>query len=82
MNTYLADNKSNQEAMNETFYLSNILPQDAENNSGFWYRMETYCRSLAKKYSDVYVISGPLFIPQPSPQNPDCKVSLVSWLSE
>ena len=57
------DIKSNQEAMNETFFLSNIIPQDLENNAGFWFRMETYCRALVKKYSDVYVISGPLFIP-------------------
>ena len=50
--------------MDETFYLTNIVPQNFKNNSGFWYRMESYCRKLAKKYSDVYIVSGPLYLPQ------------------
>lgn len=58
-----ADVRADQEAMSETFLLSNIVPQNSENNQGFWSRMEIYCRSLLKKYSDVYIISGPLFLP-------------------
>ena len=50
--------------MNESFYLTNIVPQDFDNNGGFWYRMEGYCRHLTRRYSDVYVISGPLYLPQ------------------
>lgn len=50
--------------MNETFYLSNIVPQDLDNNCNFWYRLEAYCRSLAKRYSDVYIVSGPLYLPK------------------
>ncbi|KAK3725332.1 hypothetical protein QZH41_008958, partial [Actinostola sp. cb2023] len=60
------DNKFNQEAMNETFFLSNIVPQDLDNNANFWYRLESYCRTLTKRYSDVYVVSGPLFLPSNS----------------
>ncbi|XP_057314706.1 nuclease EXOG, mitochondrial-like [Hydractinia symbiolongicarpus] len=58
------DIKSDQGGMSETFYLSNIVPQDYGNNGGFWYRMEVYCRTLAKRYDGVYVISGPLFKPE------------------
>lgn len=49
--------------MDETFLLSNIVPQDMENNSGYWNLIEIYCRDLTKKFSDVFVISGPLFLP-------------------
>ena len=63
-NVYSAgDNKCDQESMNETFFLSNILPQNYENNANFWYRMEVFCRNLTKQFSDVYVISGPLWLP-------------------
>jgi len=57
-----SDVKKSQESMQETFYLTNILPQDFDNNGGFWYRMENYCRSLTNRFTDVYVISGPLFL--------------------
>lgn len=59
----LGDNKFDQESMDETFLLSNILPQNFENNGNFWYRMEGFCRNLTKQFSDVYVISGPLWLP-------------------
>eukprot|EP01132_Coremiostelium_polycephalum_P011167 gene11167-13683_t len=59
------DNISSQEAMNQTFLLnSNIVPQDFENNSNFWYRLEVFCKSvLTQRYKGVIVISGPLFLP-------------------
>jgi len=63
------DNKYDQEAMSATFFLSNILPQNIENNNGFWNRLEMYCRDLAAKFDHVWVISGPLFLPETSPQN-------------
>jgi DNA/RNA endonuclease G (NUC1) len=49
--------------MKESFYLSNILPQNLENNSGFWNRLEIYCRDLTKKYKGVRIFSGPLNVP-------------------
>jgi len=30
--------------MAETFYLSNIVPQNYENNAGFWNRWEITCK--------------------------------------
>lgn len=50
--------------MQDSFYLSNIVPQNYENNAGFWNRLEMYCRDLTKKYSNVYIISGPVMIPE------------------
>ena len=49
--------------MKQSFYLSNILPQNLENNGGFWNRLEMYCRDLTKKYKGVRIISGPLVLP-------------------
>jgi DNA/RNA endonuclease G (NUC1) len=59
--------KYDQDAMNETFLLSNIVPQDAHNNTGFWNRLEIYCRELTLKYDNVWIISGPIFMPTADP---------------
>ena len=58
------NNKYDQGAMDATFFLSNIVPQDLDNNCNFWYRLEAYCRSLTKRYSNVYIVSGPLYLPK------------------
>ncbi|XP_048366234.1 nuclease EXOG, mitochondrial [Sphaerodactylus townsendi] len=58
------DNKYSPKAMAETFYLSNIVPQNYENNAGFWNRMEMYCRELTERFEDVWIVSGPLTLPQ------------------
>ena len=56
------DSKESHKSMNETFYYTNIVPQNHENNKGYWYKLENFCRKLTEKYSNVYVVSGPLFI--------------------
>ncbi|KAJ1099475.1 hypothetical protein NDU88_004576 [Pleurodeles waltl] len=58
------NNKFSTQAMAETFYLSNIVPQNYENNSGFWNRVEMYCRDLTAKFDDVWIVSGPLTLPE------------------
>ncbi|KAF9084173.1 nuclease [Mortierella sp. AD031] len=63
-----ADCKSAQTAMDETFYLSNIAPQVGEGfNRDYWAHFENFCRTLTKKYQDVYVITGPLYLPYQDP---------------
>ncbi|XP_062577938.1 nuclease EXOG, mitochondrial-like [Saccostrea cucullata] len=57
------NNKHDQRAMDDTFYLSNIVPQDMDNNSGFWNRFEMYCRHLTKRFDSVQIFSGPLVLP-------------------
>ncbi|KAM9387894.1 nuclease EXOG, mitochondrial [Phaethornis superciliosus] len=68
------DNKFSARAMAETFYLSNIVPQNYENNAGFWNRMEMYCRELTERFEDVWIVSGPLTLPQ---TNEDGKKSVT-----
>ncbi|XP_049622387.1 nuclease EXOG, mitochondrial [Suncus etruscus] len=58
------NNKFSSKAMAETFYLSNIVPQDFENNAGYWNRIEMYCRELTERFEDVWIVSGPLTLPK------------------
>ncbi|KAI9568950.1 hypothetical protein HD554DRAFT_2021010 [Boletus coccyginus] len=60
-----ADAKVSQDAMNETFLLSNIAPQVGVGfNRHYWAYVEDWCRRLTKSFSDVYVFTIPLYLPQ------------------
>ena len=59
-----ADMKWSEQAMNESFYLSNICPQLAELNGGIWERLEDRCRALADE-GTVYICCGPIMSPTP-----------------
>lgn len=54
-----ADMKWSEQAMLESFYLSNICPQIAELNGGVWEKLENRVRKLASE-SNVYVCCGPI----------------------
>jgi endonuclease G len=41
-----------------TFKMTNILPQEADNNQGPWAALEDYCRSLVAAGNELYIISG------------------------
>jgi endonuclease G len=59
------DVKDAQAAMEETFVLSNIVPQDSSLNRGFWSKtLERFVRELASRFDEVHCISGPLFVPE------------------
>lgn len=55
-----ADMKWSQEAMWESFYLTNVCPQNHELNGGDWLVLEKKARELAKRYSKVYITCGPI----------------------
>ncbi|XP_077334801.1 endonuclease G, mitochondrial [Lithobates pipiens] len=59
-----ANHKWSQQAMDETFILSNVYPQNPNLNQNAWNNLEQYCRSLTKSNRNVYVCSGPLFLPK------------------
>jgi DNA/RNA endonuclease G (NUC1) len=42
-----------------TFLMTNMIPQSPNNNQIVWENLESYCRSLAKSGSELYIISGP-----------------------
>lgn len=57
------NHKLNQQAMDQTFAFSNISPQVPEFNRGAWERLETYVRWRAKRSKNLYVVTGPLYLP-------------------
>ncbi|TDL27229.1 hypothetical protein BD410DRAFT_894385 [Rickenella mellea] len=59
-----ADAKLSQDAMDETFLLSNIAPQVGDGfNRHYWAYVEDWCRRLTGSFADVYVFTIPLYLP-------------------
>ncbi len=56
-----ADMKWNSKAMDESFYMSNICPQNKKLNRGDWNDLEDACRNWAKKYGTIYIACGPIY---------------------
>ncbi len=52
------DMRFSKEAFNDTFYTSNISPQNHDFNAGIWNRLEQKVRYWTKKYGKLYVITG------------------------
>jgi len=56
------NNKENQEIMSESFNLSNMVAQVANNNRGIWKQLETFERQWASVTgTDYYIISGGVY---------------------
>lgn len=56
-----ADMKWSKQAMKESFYMSNICPQNRKLNRDDWGDLEEKCREWAKKYGRVYIACGPIY---------------------
>ncbi|NKI26054.1 DNA/RNA non-specific endonuclease [Arenibacter sp. 6A1] len=52
------DRRFSEAAFNETFYTSNISPQDRDFNAGVWNRLEKQVRYWAKKEGPLFVVTG------------------------
>ncbi|WP_420604021.1 DNA/RNA non-specific endonuclease [Flagellimonas sp.] len=52
------DRRFSKYAYNETFYTSNISPQDRDFNAGVWNRLEQQVRYWCKKYGDLMIVTG------------------------
>ncbi|MEC3964962.1 DNA/RNA non-specific endonuclease [Flagellimonas halotolerans] len=52
------DRRFSEQAYNETFYTSNISPQNKYFNAGIWNRLEQKVRYWCKKYGDLIVVTG------------------------
>lgn len=55
-----ADMKWHPQAMKESFYLSNVCPQNRNLNAGVWKDLEEQVRDLAAQKGSVYVVCGPI----------------------
>jgi endonuclease G, mitochondrial len=51
-----------EEASRDSFTLANMVPQDHTLNTGFWSQIEATTQSLATRYGEIYVVTGPAFI--------------------
>ena len=54
------DNKWNQQALDETFLMTNICPQNHNLNKNDWNDLEQLCRQWARKYGKIYIVCGPV----------------------
>jgi endonuclease G len=54
-----AHRADSQENNDETFVMTNIIPQAPNNNRKGWERLETYCRDLAKEGKELQIVCGP-----------------------
>lgn len=58
--TPAADARWSDDAVEETFYFTNICPQDETLNGGDWQYLEKQVRNWARRYGSAYVVSGPI----------------------
>lgn len=54
------DMRFNEEALKETFYLTNVSPQNPSFNRGIWLELENLVRKWVKEYGELIVIAGPV----------------------
>jgi len=59
------DNKWDEDAMYDTFLFTNMCPQDRDLNNGVWNDIEMRCRSWARNYGDLYIVTGPILRNKP-----------------
>ncbi|KAE8889120.1 hypothetical protein PF005_g12923 [Phytophthora fragariae] len=70
------DMSHSQQAMDESFLMTNMSPQvGAGFNRGYWARLEGFMRHLADQYDAIYVITGPLFLPSKNKWTGEYEVS-------
>jgi len=55
------DNKNDEEAMQQSFFMTNICPQNHNLNAGDWKELEEQCRQWVKDYTNLYIVCGPIF---------------------
>jgi DNA/RNA endonuclease G (NUC1) len=58
------NNTQNDAIMSESFFLSNMVAQVANNNRGIWKQLETWERAWATNpNADFYIVSGGIYDP-------------------
>ncbi|MDR2408343.1 MAG: DNA/RNA non-specific endonuclease [Bacteroidales bacterium] len=60
-----ADMQWSEQAMAESFYFSNICPQNGSLNTGIWKTLENRVRDLALEKGNIYIVCGPIVSKEP-----------------
>lgn len=55
-----ADQKWSAQAMDDSFYLSNMSPQTGAFNRGIWGSLESVVRTFANDFGAIYIATGPV----------------------
>lgn len=56
-----ADMSFSKEAMEESFFYTNMSPQLPSFNRGIWKKLEEQVRDWAQMYDSLYIVTGPMF---------------------
>jgi len=73
------NNKQNSKVMEQTFLLSNIVPQNHQMNAGIWSELEFFCRNLTMDWDAVHVITGHVMRPQTMTDSKGNEIKVVSY---
>lgn len=68
------DMRWDEEAMNQSFYMTNICPQVKSLNAGTWKNLEEKCRQWAEADSVIYIVCGPIIDGNPIEHIGDTRV--------
>ena len=52
---------ANRSGMAQSFFLSNIVPQNPANNRGIWANLEGAVREMAERRGELFVLTGPVY---------------------
>jgi endonuclease G len=63
-------------AMSESFYMSNMSPQDKSFNRGVWKELEAQTRDWARSNKHIYVVTGPILGKRMARKIGDSRVSV------
>jgi len=55
------DNQWDAKAQEQSFLFTNVCPQNHGLNKGDWNDLEIQCRYWARRYGDIYIVTGPIF---------------------
>ncbi len=68
-----------EQAMNESFFMSNMSPQDPQFNRIAWRNLEALVRNWAEKYNGLYIVTGPILTDGPYESIGENKVSIPKY---
>ncbi|MFZ4477015.1 MAG: DNA/RNA non-specific endonuclease [Saprospiraceae bacterium] len=74
-----ADMAFNENAIDETFLMSNISPQVPGFNKGIWRELEELTRDWARRFGQLYVVTGPMLRQEALGQIGFSKVTIPSY---
>lgn len=74
-----ADLSWSEQSMSDSFYMSNMSPQDPDFNRGIWAGLEAVVRNYAVTEGSVYVVTGPVLTDGPYERIGENKVSVPKY---